>query len=200
MTAHDPNTPSDPSPEALQRTLREAAGGDESAWREIVEWFTPRVFGLIRANCGDPELAEEVTQWTFCKVATKLGDYVESGRFEGWIFRIAMNRLRDEMRRRKRHAAPMEAEILGRVAPGTYDAEPVDRRRLFNALATAMSRLSPSDRKIIELRHVGGMSFRQMADFLEEPLGTLLARHHRALRKLREILGPGIGDDVEDLA
>ncbi|MGA0172078.1 MAG: sigma factor-like helix-turn-helix DNA-binding protein [Phycisphaerales bacterium] len=52
---------------------------------------------------------------------------------------------------------------------------------------------------MIELRHIGGMSFRQMAEHLDEPLGTLLARHHRALRKLREGLGPGIEEEVEDL-
>ncbi|MBM4104976.1 MAG: sigma-70 family RNA polymerase sigma factor [Phycisphaerae bacterium] len=190
----------DPTPEAVQESLQLAAEGDEPAWRRIVEWFTPRVFGMIRAQCGNAELAEEITQSTFCTLAAKLDEYVESGRFEAWIFRIAMNRLRDEMRRRKRHATPMEDSVLTGIAPGRWDPEPVDRRRLFRALADAMARLSPSDRQVIELRHVGGLSFRQMAEFLDEPLGTLLARHHRALRKLRELLGPDVAEEMEDLA
>ena len=189
----------DPSPELLQRTLREASEGDEFAWRRIVEWFTPRLHGFIRSHCGDPDLAAEITQSTLCTVAAKIGVYVESGRFEGWIFRIAMNRLRDEMRRRKRHAAPMDSTVLTGLAPGTFDDVPVDRRRVLNALHNALASLSPSDRTVIELRHIGGMSFRQMAEHLDEPLGTLLARHHRALRKLRECLGPGIEEEVEDL-
>ena len=51
-----------------------------------------------------------------------------------------------------------------------------------------MDRLSEGDREIIELRQTGGMSFRALSDYFEEPLGTLLARHHRALRKLRALL------------
>jgi len=50
---------------------------------------------------------------------------------------------------------------------------------------------------VIELRHHGGLSFQQMADLLEEPLGTLLARHHRALRKLRELLRRRLGEENE---
>jgi RNA polymerase sigma-70 factor (ECF subfamily) len=191
---------SEPTPLELQRSLAEAAAGSEAAWERIVRWFTPRVFALIRANCGNADLAEEITQSTFCTVAAKLDRYVESGRFEGWIFRIAMNRLRDEMRRRKRHAVPVEDSTLMGLSPGTLDAAPVDRPRLFAALAEAVGRLSPADRQMIELRHLGGLSFRQMADLLEEPIGTLLARHHRALRKLREHLGPEIAAEVEDLA
>jgi RNA polymerase sigma factor (sigma-70 family) len=59
---------------------------------------------------------------------------------------------------------------------------------LRDALARAMARLPEQDREIIELRHTGGMSFKALSDYYEEPVGTLLARHHRALRKLRGIL------------
>ena len=58
----------------------------------------------------------------------------------------------------------------------------------IGALRAAVERLSASDREVIDLRHVGGMSFKEMALHLGEPLGTLLARHHRALAKLRGFL------------
>lgn len=189
----------DPTPERLQREIAAACGGDESAWRRIVDWYAPRVFGLIRAQCGDVELAEEITQSTFCTLAAKLERYVESGKFEAWLFRIAVNRLRDEMRRRRRHAVPVDAPTLAALGPASKDATPVDRPRLHALLAKALGELGASDREVIELRHLGGMSFRQMADHLGEPLGTLLARHHRALRKLRAALGPEVGAELEDL-
>ena len=94
------------TPDQLAVIVRSAGDGDEAAWRTLVEAFTPRVFALVRAQCRDEELAEEITQSTFCTIATKLADYDEVGRFESWLMRIAMNRLRDEMRRRKRHARP----------------------------------------------------------------------------------------------
>jgi RNA polymerase sigma-70 factor (ECF subfamily) len=186
----------------VNRTLLRAARGDEDAWREILEVYGRRVFGLIRAKCGDGDLAEEITQSCFCTVAQKLydGDYLEQGKFEAWLFRIAMNRLRDEMRRRGRQAAPTDAQTLaamvdhhgGRPASGTDAATSSGGERLRSsgvevaALMRALSDLPEADIEIIHLRHQGGLAFRQIADVLDEPLGTVLARHHRALKKLRD--------------
>jgi RNA polymerase sigma-70 factor (ECF subfamily) len=168
--------------------LRLAAQGDQDAWRMIIDRFGPRVFGLLRANCGDPELAEELTQSTFCTVAQKLSTYKEFGRFESWIFRIAMNRLRDEMRRRKRHAVPLANPVLTGLAGETEvtvaSYETSDKKRLLEAL----NELSELDRQIIDLRHTASMSFKQISILLDEPVGTLLARHHRALKKLKQMI------------
>lgn len=165
-----------------------AAGGDPSAWRGLIDRFSGRLFGFLRAQCGDPDLAEEITQSAFATVAAKLTGYVEQGAFESWLFRIAMNRLRDEMRRRKRHAVVMEGGTLADLAPRPAETRASVEPEVRAALAAAIANLGESDREVISLRHIGGMSFQQMADTLEEPLGTLLARHHRALRKLREFL------------
>ncbi len=184
----------------LQDTLRRAAQGDESAWRALVDAYSRRVYGLLRAQCGNGDLAEEITQSTFCTIAEKLPEYTEIGRFEQWLFRIAMNRLRDEMRRRKRQARAMEDDTLtGLIDAQTADAAPADagppreepgldpetRARLLGAI----EQLSEADRKTVYLRHVAGLSFKQIADVQNQPMGTVLARHHRALRKLRDQLG-----------
>ncbi len=181
-----------PPPESLERALRDAAEGDADAWRELVGHYAPRVFGLLRAQCGDDDLAEEIAQSTFCTLAAKIEQYVEAGRFESWLFRIAMNRLRDELRRRKRHALPTESEVLVGLAGGVAD-EPdrADARQTAASdLADAMAKLPEADRRVVHLRHFGGLSFKQISELLEEPVGTLLARHHRALRKLRDLLPP----------
>ncbi len=187
-----------PSPEdsqSLEETLQQAAGGDERAWRSIIEQFSHRVFGYLRANCGDPELAEEIAQSVFCTVVKKLPEYTELGKFEQWLFRIAMNRLRDEMRRRKRHAIPMEQPTLTALAGASQEtvAGPDESGHLA-ALQRAMNQLSPEDQRIVHLRHHGGLSFKQIANLLDQPLGTVLARQHRALKKLRELM-EGVNDD-----
>ena len=107
------------TPEDLAELLAAAAGGDDDAWRALVETYLPRVHAVVRAQCKDPELAEEITQSTFCTIVSKLPDYQEVGRFESWLLRIAMNRLRDEMRRRKRHAVPTEESTLVGLAGAT---------------------------------------------------------------------------------
>ena len=176
--------------ETLQATLRRAARGDEQAWRELVSAYSARVFGLIRAQCGNNDLAEEITQSTFCTLVVKIDQYTEVGRFEAWLFRIAMNRLRDEMRRRKRQANPVQDDTLAALAgagdsPEQTDADTDELR----ALRGAMAQLSDADLQVIQLRHYGGLSFAQIAQVLAQPLGTVLARQHRALKKLRQLMG-----------
>jgi len=193
------------SPDAV---LARASRGDEEAWRIIVEQYAPRVKALLRVRCGDADLAEELVQSTFCTVAEKLGtdssgSYVEKGRFEAWLFRIAMNRLRDEMRRRNRQARPADLTGLDEHAsvsaarprtgagledPGIETDSPIRAEELAS-MREALARLSDAEREVLELRHVGGLSFRQIADLRDEPLGTVLARQHRTLRKLRDLMG-----------
>jgi RNA polymerase sigma-70 factor (ECF subfamily) len=95
------------------------------------------------------------------------------------------------MRRRKRQAIPVEHETLAAlIGSGKSGAasEKLDPALLL-ALRDAMGQLSDSDQRIIYLRHCGELSFKQVAEMLEEPLGTVLARHHRALEKLRKLMG-----------
>lgn len=178
-----------PGPD-LARLIDAAARGDQTAWRDLIGLYWRRVYALARSRCGRDELAEEVTQSVFVTVAERLtGEgYREQGRFESWLFRIAVNRLRDEVRRARRQAEPTDPESLAGLAaaspPGSVRAQEAE----LAALRAALSRLGEADRDIIELRHHAGLSFKQMADLLEEPVGTLLARHHRALQKLRDIM------------
>ncbi len=196
------DSPSEVPEGELSALIRAAGEGDERAWARLVDLYARRVFALARSRRLSAEMAEEITQSVFATIATKLtgGDYTEQGRFESWLFRVAMNRIRDEMRRRKRQATPTD--------PGSFalDAAPEADTSLagaeeFDRLRAAMDELSDADREIVELRHHAQLSFKQIAGLLEEPMGTLLARHHRALKKLRDIIGrldAGKGGDEDE--
>lgn len=177
----------------LDQTLKAAADGDQVAWRTIVEAYSGRVYGLVYRQCGDAELAEEITQATFVKIVSHLGAYRELGRFEAWLFRIAVNRLRDEMRRRKRQAVAMDFEAMppeavARVVPGPMPHAAIQQAERVQALQQAVAKLNDADRQIIHLRYTAELSFAQIAETLGQPLGTVLARGHRALKKLRDLL------------
>ena len=174
----------------LELVLDAAAGGDEDAWARLVTEFSPRVYRVVLAQCHNPELAEEVTQSTFCTVVTKLATYTELGRFESWLFRIAINRLRDEMRRRSRQAISVADETLREVTPARE--EEVGRLagdEFSDHLAEAMRSLPEAEQQVLHLRHVAEMSFKTIAEVLDQPLGTVLARHFRAIKRLRTRLG-----------
>ena len=75
------------------------------------------------------------------------------------------------------------------LAGGIEAPDPTDARGLPEGdLKAAIERLPDADREILYLRHVGGLSFKQLSEALETPMGTLLARHHRALKKVRSLL------------
>lgn len=205
--------PTSTNEDQLPILLAAAAKGDEEAWRGIVSLYARRVYALARSRLGarnggrgsrgrshkgdiwgqGNDAAEEVTQSVFVTVASKLstGEYTEQGRFESWLFRVAMNRIRDEVRRVKRHAETMDPETMAASMAAPSGDETSDLPENLRSLRSAMGLLSDADREIVELRHHAGLSFKQMAELLSEPIGTLLARHHRALKKLKEIMsGP----------
>lgn len=196
----------------VEQVLRRAAKGDAQAWRVLVEAYTPRLYGLLINQCRDKELAEELTQATFVKIVKKLNGtdgYKEIGRFDAWLFRIAMNGLRDEMRRRKRQAKPTDMgpgassgrdeqsggwasaqQTIVSGGPSVPDdpAQAAIKAEQIQRLKKAIQQLSPADQQIIHLRHSAGLSFAQIADTLEQPLGTVLSRGHRALSKLKKLM------------
>ena len=184
----------EPDTSGFQDVLRRAGAGDELAWQQVVDAYGSRVYALLFSRCRNAELAEELTQSTFCTVVTKLSAYDEQGKFEPWLFRIAMNRLRDEMRRRGRHAVNIANDTLSTMettpriesAPGAGGEQQME---LSRALREAVASLQESDQEILHLRHVSGLSFKQIAQVLQQPLGTVLARHFRAFKRLKEMMG-----------
>ena len=199
----------------LPDVVARAADGEAAAWRELVAAYTPRVYGLLLSRCRDPELAEELTQDTFARIAARLSGegYDERGRFEPWLFRIAMNRLRDDARRKKRQAGTMDmtgssdgeaahawagAEATarrpgGQPLDGDDPHDAAETREAVDLLKQAIATMSDKDREILHLRHTAGLSFPEIARALGEPQGTVLARGHRALQKLRKLLaGRGV--------
>ena len=188
----------------LDQTLRAARDGDAQAWRWLIDAYSGRVFGLLLKQCRDRELAEELTQATFVQIVEKLDSYDEQGKFDAWLFRIAMNRLRDEMRRRKRQAittdfASEAPESMGRLVGGSGETDSpqaaLAQKERVGELMAAINQLSEADQQVIYLRYTADLSFQEIADTLEQPLGTVLARGHRALKKLRDIMA-----ETEDAA
>lgn len=192
---------------ALQDILTAAARGEEYAWRQIVQAYSSRVYAVVFRNCRDGELSEEITQATFVKIAGKLSKYQEQGRFESWLYRIAMNRLRDEMRRRKRQAVPTdfaENPIADHASLAGDATEPsplakMEHDESIRAMQRAVAQLPEMDQQVLQMRYHAGLSFAQIAETLEQPLGTVLARGHRALKKLKDLMQSEDASSVQSM-
>jgi RNA polymerase sigma-70 factor (ECF subfamily) len=187
------------NPSDLDSILDRARRRDPAAFDALVTLFGDRVFGLIYRLLGQRELAEDLTQETFLRVVRTIESYEHDGRFEAWIFRIAANLARDHARKRKRRGTMASLDAGEPDEPGislpdnNADPSGVDgmiQAEQESALQAALDRLSPADREIVMLRHFADLSFKDIAEMLSIPLGTALARAHRALKKLRADLDP----------
>ncbi len=175
--------------------LRQARLGDPHALGQLVEAYSSRVYGLLYRLTRSRDAADDLLQETFLRVVRGLGEYEHVGKFESWLFRIAANLARDRGRMRGRRG---ETVALDDVPPlqacrntpdsGTQPSRRLSEREAGERLEQALGRLSDADREIIVLRHYSELPFKEIAEMLGIPLGTALARAHRALAKLREEL------------
>lgn len=176
----------------LPALLASARRGEGDAWATLVSLYARRVYAFARSKRLSPDESEEIAQSVFATFSIKVqrGEYDERGSFESWLFQIAANRVRDRLRKGKRGEAAIDAIRDASDAPGRSfraDDDATDETDL-RSMRGALADLPDADREVVELRHHGGMSFKHIAAMLNQPLGTVLARHHRALRKLREAI------------
>ena len=187
------------NPPGLDELLVRARQGDPQAVSALVDEYASRVYGLLFRLTGARDAAEDLTQETFLRLVRTIGEYEHSGKFESWLFRIAANLARDRGRQHRRRGAAVPLDVppgsggpaaIERPDDGSPDpasglAESEERDRLGRCLDS----LPELDREILLLRHFSDLSFREIAALLRVPLGTALARAHRAMGRLREEFG-----------
>jgi RNA polymerase sigma-70 factor (ECF subfamily) len=166
---------------------------DPSNLEALLVTFAPRVYGLLFRLIGRADVAEDLMQETMLRAFRSLDTYHPEGKFRAWVFRIAVNLARDWIRRQPREPAVSLDD--GEDAPAARSLRtmaPPDgamaRREGAKRVELALSRLSEADREVLLLRYYGELAFKDIAQATGEPLGTVLARAHRALKKLGELL------------
>jgi RNA polymerase sigma-70 factor (ECF subfamily) len=177
--------------------IERCRAGDLAAFEPLVEKYRQRVYRLAYNVLRDPEEAWDVSQDAFIRAFQALSSFRGDSAFYTWLFRIVMNVARD---RARQHAARgrafgterVEEEDWDRVlagqgtAPDTRAVQVEERERIGRALST----LSEQHRAIIILSDLEGLSYREIAEVLSIPMGTVMSRLHNARRRLRDALGP----------
>ena len=182
---------------AIAVLLTRCQAGERAAWDVLVDAYWQRLFGYALRATNNPELAQDLVQETFLRIVQRLGKYDDQGKFEAWLFRILVNLVRDHGRSLARHptqSTVMECdgeriELINEMS-GKDNApfDPLYQQEDVDALQVALRRLPEGDRQILLLRHFADMPFKDIARTLNCPIGTVLARAHRALGKLRSLM------------
>lgn len=173
-----------------------ARAGEEGAFRALVNEHGRRVFGLAYRLTGNEHDAEEVVQETFLKVFRSVDGFEARARFDTWLYRVTTNAAMDLMRKRRRHdgrRADLELADGGERPLTVHGPDPERQsrgREIGDRISQALDLLTPSERAAFTLRHVEGLSIREIGEVLGLRDNAVKNAIFRGVQKLRQALAP----------
>ena len=175
--------------------------GDRHAFDQLVHRYERELFGYLRHYLGDAEMAEDVFQQTFLQVHLKCGQFDSTRKVRPWLYTVATNQAIDSQRRNRRHRMVSLdrraggnsddseggwVELLGSSDPGPPEkAESAETR---DEVRAAVENLPEQTKQVIILVYFQGLKYREAAEILSIPVGTVKSRLHAAIQKLSETL------------
>jgi len=158
---------------------------DSKCFSQVVDMYASRCYGYFYRLTGNNDLSDELLSELFVKLVEKIGSY-KGGSFEGWLFKIASNIFHDHLRGKQRREKLLDFQKKQLESQITElkqsDNEQIDK------LQIQLTRLDMDTRELIMLRFYSQLSFKEIALMRSEPIGTTLAKLHRGLKKLRELM------------
>jgi RNA polymerase sigma-70 factor (ECF subfamily) len=181
------------SPEANASGEREivdaARAGDEAALAELYNRYFPRVYRYILARMGNTYDAEDLTEEVFLRVLDAIERFQwREAPFSAWLFRIAHNAV---ISQRRKEGARGRSSPLSEALPVDSQGpeEMVATRLALNEVMKAAETLPEAQRRVISLRFAAGLSVAETARAMEKGEGNVKVIQHKAITKLREMLG-----------
>jgi len=187
----------------LRATIASAQAGEARGYEALLEAYGPRLYGYFFRATGNHHDAEDLLGELTLRLVRRLSSYDDRGRFEPWLFRIAANMVRDRIRRIRANPRPVSLtaeDESGRTLAENLPAQKLDADaglvadEMSTKLQAALEKLDETTRQMILLRHFAEMTFKEIAEVFDCPLGTALARVHRGLRALRGWMGVNDAD------
>lgn len=158
--------------------------GDTSAFGVLVDSYEGKLYNVALQITGSRDDAMDATQSAFVKAYEKLHTFDDSYRFFSWIYRIAINEALN-LTRRKGPVSGIDMEaFVGSDDPEQASSDREVSRMLYGAIGS----LSPEHRAVVVLKHLQGLSYREIAGVLEIPEERVKSRLFSARQKLRALL------------
>jgi len=172
--------------EDLETTVERCREGDEEAWSALVNTTMRPIYRLCASYAPSAAEAEELTQEVYFKLWENLHRYNSGSSFMAWAWRVAKNLIIDSYRRsrRERQAAWLDPEVLDNL-PGSDDPhEQTERRQRLRHIALGLQQLDEELATLVLMRDFSGMSYQEIAEAQQLPLGTVKSRLNRARLEL----------------
>jgi RNA polymerase sigma-70 factor (ECF subfamily) len=168
-----------------EQLVAQAQQGDRAAFGELVKQHHRAVVNLVYRLCGDAAFAEDIAQEAFIRAWEKLNSYRQTAPFRNWVYRIATNAALDDLRRQKE-----QVNIDSVVVPSSGHGleKSIETIQRNEAIQQAVLSLPLASRSVLILREYQSLSYQEIADTLEIPLGTVMSRLNYARNALRTTL------------
>ncbi|MCG9134215.1 sigma-70 family RNA polymerase sigma factor [Candidatus Poribacteria bacterium] len=172
----------------IQRVL----AGDDTAFSALVKKHQKPVHALAWRKTGDFHIAEEITQDTFLKAYQNLSTLKEPQKFAGWLYVIATNYCKMWMRKKRLSTQSLEDTNSAALEKATYSGYVIVENERTTAEAQRevvkqlLAKLQESDRIVITLYYLGGMTYEEISEFLGVSVSAIKNRLYRARRRLKK--------------
>ncbi len=182
--------------------LQYQASGDRKLFEQLIRRYQQEIYSYLRRYIGNSELAEDAFQGTFLQVHLKCQSYDASRRFRPWLYAVATNQAIDVQRRNKRHrmvsldrvsrgdeeqrSGSWSDTIVG-GAPDPLASASQQENGVW--VHNAVSSLGEPMQQVIHLVYYQGMKYREAAEVLQIPVGTVKSRLHAAVQRLGQLWG-----------
>ena len=178
--------------------LRYRTTNDPEIFAQLVQRYERELFSYLRRYLGTAEMAEDVFQAAFLQVHLKCDQFEEGRRFRPWLYTIATNQAIDAQRRNRRHrmvsidqTGDRNDEEVGRLANllESNNSDPLQKVSEFESAAwvqKALDELSDQMRNVVTLVYYQGLKYREAAEVMGIPVGTVKSRLHAAILRLTE--------------
>jgi RNA polymerase sigma-70 factor (ECF subfamily) len=172
--------------EDLEQTVERCREGDEEAWSALVNATLRPIYRLCASYSPSAAEAEELTQEVYFKLWENLHRYDSGSNFMAWAWRVAKNLIIDSYRRcrRERQAAWLDPEVLDRLPASDDPHEHTERRQRLRLIAGGLRQLDEELATLVLMRDFAGMSYQEIAEAQQLPLGTVKSRLNRARLEL----------------
>lgn len=165
--------------------LRASLAGETEAWGEIVVRYKDAVFGLCLGFLRNRADAEDITHDAFIRAYVNLRRYKLDKKFSTWLFTVTSNLCRNRLRYRRYHPVVSPPD---QVSGGNDPAHIVAREDRSAAVRAAIDRLPASYRSPIVLRYYNELAYKEIAEILSLPEGTIKTRIHRGKMLLKQVM------------
>lgn len=167
--------------------IAQAKNGDRNAFSELVCIHAEGVRNVIYRMCGNAHIAEDAAQETFIQAWLHLSSYRPQASLRSWLYRIAVNAATDMLRKEK-HILPNALEELSLKDPGSSPEALASQEERIALIRKAVLSLPDACRAVLVLREYEGLSYHEIAEALDIPVGTVMSRLNYARKLLRERL------------